>query len=54
MGKAKTEVVDTSVPGVFQNMLSVYAVEEAYEKFWNETNPDSQGTVKVVDIREIQ
>ena len=64
VGKARTEVVDTEKNKLFryEDRISHYEgpmteplqVEQKYESFWNDLNPQSPHIVKVIDVREVQ
>jgi hypothetical protein len=54
VGKARVEIVDTETNAMFKDLTDAYMVEQMYEHFWNDTNPDSGDVVKVVDVREVR
>lgn len=53
VGKARVEIIDTLSNTFFDGVTEPAAVEARYESFWNDLNPNSPDTVKVVDVREI-
>jgi hypothetical protein len=60
IGKSRVEIVDTVTNHVFKHVTALptaeraLRVEEAYEWFWNELNPQSPDIVKVIDVREVK
>jgi hypothetical protein len=54
VGKARVEIIDTSQNELFARCDGPQSVERVYETFWNDLNPNSPDTVKVVDVREVK
>lgn len=54
VGKSRVEIIDTIDNLLFKECHTPKDVEEKYEAFWNDLNPNSPDTVKVVDVREVQ
>jgi hypothetical protein len=54
VGKANVEVIDTVHNQLFMQLTDPKEIEAAYEAFWNDLNPSSPDTVKVIDVREVR